>query len=257
LLVVAETRAVAAEELRRIEADVIRAIEAVIGIPPDKVALVRPQTVPKTSSGKIRRAETKSLFVEGKLEDGQRAPWVQFASLWIENAGSSLERAASARVNGQRKPGSPRWCGLPRLPGAAPCRCCPGVPVDALLHWSARWFLFATGQEVEVTGLEKLEAGRSAVLVANHPGRLDALIVAAALPESFLLSDAGALAAVPLLEPLVVEPLKGNHAPPGGTQKQRIQRALAAGHSVVVFPKVRWASRRGAAASALTAFTPR
>jgi 1-acyl-sn-glycerol-3-phosphate acyltransferase len=106
-----------------------------------------------------------------------------------------------------------------------------------VLHWSARWFLFATGQEVEVAGLEKLEADRPAVLVANHPGRLDALILAAALPETFLLSDSGALASLRLLEPLVVEPLTGNQAPPGGTQKQRIQRGLAAGHSVVVFPE--------------------
>ncbi len=237
IVVVAETRAVAAEELRRIEADVVRGVEAVIGIPPDKVALVRPQTVPKTSSGKIRRAETKALFVAGKLEGRQRAPWVQITSLWLENAGSWLGRAAQRARERAAETWIAALLSLASLAGGVALQVLPLRWGGRVLHWSARWFLFATGQEVEVAGLEKLEADRPAVLVANHPGRLDALILAAALPETFLLSDSGALASLRLLEPLVVEPLTGNQAPPGGTQKQRIQRGLAAGHSVVVFPE--------------------
>ena len=42
-------------------------------VPPDEVVLVPPQRVPKTSSGKIRRAATRELYEAGKLGRPERA----------------------------------------------------------------------------------------------------------------------------------------------------------------------------------------
>ena len=39
-----------------------------------------------------------------------------------------------------------------------------------------------------------------------------------------------------LLDPLVVPPLNGDAAPPGGTLRERIRRVLEEGHSVLVLP---------------------
>src|SRR5579883_1565970 len=83
LIVVAETRATAADELRGIEEGITRTVDSVLGIPPDKVVLVAPQSIPKTSSGKIRRAATRALYLEGRLAGRKRPPWLQIARLWF------------------------------------------------------------------------------------------------------------------------------------------------------------------------------
>src|SRR5262249_20276519 len=88
LVVVAETRTTRQEELRRIEADIIHSVDAVLGIPPDVVQLVGPQSIPKTSSGKIRRFETRSMFGSGAFKARKRPPWLQMVRLGLESAGS-------------------------------------------------------------------------------------------------------------------------------------------------------------------------
>src|SRR5262249_5256952 len=53
----------------------------ITGIPPDEIVLVAPKTVPKTSSGKIRRSATKSLYEAGRIGMPQHALWRQVLRL--------------------------------------------------------------------------------------------------------------------------------------------------------------------------------
>ena len=62
----------------------VRAQEAathIVGGPPDEVVLVAPGTVPKTASGKIRRAAARDLYLGKTLVLPQRALWWQIARL--------------------------------------------------------------------------------------------------------------------------------------------------------------------------------
>jgi 1-acyl-sn-glycerol-3-phosphate acyltransferase len=105
-----------------------------------------------------------------------------------------------------------------------------------------------TGERVLVQTADLLPAqGKRAgwsqptVLFANHAGHRDPLVLAANLPSSFLIADGTALASLPsklrsLLDPLVVPPLNGDAVLRGGTPRERIRRALEAGHSVLVLP---------------------
>ena len=85
-------RLVVAAELRdmssgkKIEADIARAVDEAMGMPPDVIELLPPQSIPKTSSGKLRRSETRRLYMEGKLGRKQQAPWVQIARLAVRGA---------------------------------------------------------------------------------------------------------------------------------------------------------------------------
>ena len=53
----------------------------IVGGPPDEVVLVQPGTVPKTASGKIRRAAARDLYLGKDLGVPQRAVWWQLARL--------------------------------------------------------------------------------------------------------------------------------------------------------------------------------
>ena len=82
LVVVAETRATDAEETSRLEGAVIARIAAEVGIPPDRVALVPAGSVPKTSSGKLRRGTAKELYLAGRLGRKRRLTLRQHLALW-------------------------------------------------------------------------------------------------------------------------------------------------------------------------------
>ncbi len=95
LVVAAELRDVAAA--KRIEGEIARAVDEAMGMPPDVVVLLPPQSIPKTSSGKLRRSETRRLFLEGKLGQKQQAPWVQIARFGSARRGATGLELAPAR----------------------------------------------------------------------------------------------------------------------------------------------------------------
>jgi acyl-CoA synthetase (AMP-forming)/AMP-acid ligase II len=71
LHVVAEVRGdgLAPEDLSRIAHDITQAVRARSGLRPARVLLVRPQTIPKTSSGKIQRSTLAAMVAEGRVAD--------------------------------------------------------------------------------------------------------------------------------------------------------------------------------------------
>jgi fatty-acyl-CoA synthase len=65
LVVVAEAKE---EELDRIRGAVSTRVRDSVGIPPEEVVLVRPGTLPKTSSGKLQRALCRARYLDAALE---------------------------------------------------------------------------------------------------------------------------------------------------------------------------------------------
>ena len=69
LHVVAEVRGdgLTPEQLSRIARDVTQAVRQRSGLRPARILLVQPQTIPKTSSGKIQRAALAAMVAEGRV----------------------------------------------------------------------------------------------------------------------------------------------------------------------------------------------
>ncbi|HEY6290645.1 MAG TPA: AMP-binding protein [Terriglobia bacterium] len=240
VIVVAETRETHAIERKRIKAEIVRGVAAA-GVPPDQVVLLPPQSIPKTSSGKIRRHETKRLFEEGKLGGTHRAPWVQMANLALDNLGAwIIHRTRNVKSAFYRTYTSAVWALVPRLSGALG-RIAPAGARPAAARGCARWILRLTGQPVKVEAAGSLKDAGPVVLIANRAGSLDALIMAAVLQQPFLLAESGEVAFMPrgvanLLRGVVLEPLRGENTPRGGILRDRIRHALESGQSVLVFP---------------------
>ena len=69
MVVVAEARAPeGSTDLAPLRAQVQDRVKAVAGIPAKDVVLVAPGTLPKTSSGKLQRAQCRARYLEGHLE---------------------------------------------------------------------------------------------------------------------------------------------------------------------------------------------
>ncbi len=96
LLVLAERAREGAEEQAELEARVRRAVLERTGIAPHTVAVLTPGTLPRTSSGKLRRSEALRRFQDGTLAPPRRVTAIGLA---IEAARSSLAYAR-ARLRG-------------------------------------------------------------------------------------------------------------------------------------------------------------
>jgi fatty-acyl-CoA synthase len=76
VLFVEAARSATPEERRALPETVRQAVAAAVGPPPDRVEVLAPGTLPRTSSGKLRRAETLRRWQEGELDPPEGVtPW--------------------------------------------------------------------------------------------------------------------------------------------------------------------------------------
>ncbi len=182
IVVVAETRERDAVAREQLTARVVAAISEAVGVPPDHVVLAGPGAVPKTSSGKIRRTETRRLYRAGELDRARGSFARQAAGLFLEGVPARVaqlaQRVARAAYGGYAIGTLLAFCGVTPIVG----RVVPaGRPVRRMTEYEARAALRLVGLSPRVRGLERIPEG-PCVLVANHCGYLDFIIVTAALP---------------------------------------------------------------------------
>jgi 1-acyl-sn-glycerol-3-phosphate acyltransferase len=179
LVILAETtagREQHAELRRRIAAATIGILEA----PPEDMVLVAPRTLPKTASGKLRRAAARQLYETGGLERRRSVRRQIFA------LGLSALRPATRRfldVTAAFLYAFYWWAVIALL---APLAWLLVVILPrpawrwAALRIAARTALWLTGAGPVVE--QRGELPTSAVIVSNHSSYIDGLALAAALP---------------------------------------------------------------------------
>ncbi len=67
--VFAEIRPAAGGALQATAVEIVRALHSGLGFRPGRVYLVKPRAVPRTANGKIRHAELKARYLDGRLRD--------------------------------------------------------------------------------------------------------------------------------------------------------------------------------------------
>lgn len=187
LVVVAETREERNDIRERLTAEVVKRIATTIGTPPDVVLIVPPGVVPKTSSGKLRRAACREAYLRGDIVRRRRAPWLQITKLLVAGFWARAQR-------GMRALGSliyagyvgilflatllPVWLATTMLP--------TGRTAARLSRSWACGLLWLSGCPLTVEGRHHLVGTGPLVLVANHSSYLDAVALIAALPTGFI-----------------------------------------------------------------------
>ena len=200
LVVVAETRGATPPDGSPLHAAVGAAIVAAIGVPADTIAFAKPGSVPKTSSGKIRRSTTRELYESGRLHRGRASAAWQWARLlgrhltWragraLVHAGTLLYSAwvwaAVAIV------ALPLWVAvaLTRTPRQA----------RRVIGAASRVLLLAGGCRPRVEGRDPATLPSPAVIVANHASFLDVLLLLAVLPPTVRFGAKARLTRYPIL----------------------------------------------------------
>ena len=240
LIVVAETRAGAAEARARLEAAVRERVVDALGLPPDTVLMTAPGSVLKTSSGKIRRSATREAWVRGDLA---RRPSARMQSLRL--AIGALQAYGMRGLEWATRLGFGAWVGL-ALVATVPLLwmlviALPRRVVDRVVRCWCRAVLRLTGCRLRVEGMDRLPRAGAVVFAANHSSYLDAVALIAALPRDVRFVGKRELGGWPLVGTIIrrVGHLTVERADPSRSvdDAERVSAALRGGASLVFFPE--------------------
>jgi len=183
LVVLAETRETEPVAQENIRLEINGLAGDLIGTPVDDVVLAPPQTVPKTSSGKIRRAASRELYERGQIGKKPGAMWLQLARMslrgFVPEARRFLRTAAGLLYAGYAY-------ALAAVLAVIAFFTVVPLPVSSW-RWSvfrafSRTLAFLQGVPIKVVGLEHLPRDGDCLLVCNHASYIDSYVLSAALP---------------------------------------------------------------------------
>jgi 1-acyl-sn-glycerol-3-phosphate acyltransferase len=246
LVIVAESRANDAASRTRIAAAITEKVSQGLGLPPDRVELIPPGSVPKTSSGKLRRDETKQLYIAGTLSVAKPPAWVQIARLgtWTYLKAGVRAIFGATRKGLEKIYGIyfiivfflwivPSWTivRLYRDPKAA------GRFTSRALH-----ILFALGGiHVKVVGKEYMDTPGAKVYASNHASYFDVLPVMMGLGVTYRFVAKDEVNRMPFIGTFLNQMghLSFDRLKASARLKQvdEIEETLRQGESVFVFPE--------------------
>ena len=185
LVVLAETRKSEAADQEALRGEITALVTDLTGTPPDDVALAPLRTVPKTSSGKIRRAASREIYERGHIGAPARALWWQVLRVAVAGALPGLRRLGAAAADGlfagyvlilADMLVVPLWLGVVVLPA--------GTWRWRVARLIGRLLATAAGVPLAVRGLDNLPpVGQACILVSNHMSYLDGLLLATVIPR--------------------------------------------------------------------------
>lgn len=242
LVVLAETRSkeAARDEMR---AAIVACVTELAGEPPDEVVLAPPNTVLKTSSGKIRRAATRELYQRGGVGRGRPARWWLRTRMTLA-AFAPYVRRAVARVAETMFAAYAWLLAVATLMVLLPVLVL--TPVESA-RWAAMRVVFRilarlAGVPFVVRGQENLPPeGKPCVFVANHASYLDGFVLTAAIPRPFSFIAKAELAGqfLPrlLLGRIGTEYVRRLEKEDAVTDAKRLVDRVRAGRNLMYFPE--------------------
>ncbi|HEX7219325.1 MAG TPA: AMP-binding protein [Burkholderiales bacterium] len=241
IVVLAETRQADASAQDEVKKRINDLALNLIGSPVDDIVLAPPHTVPKTSSGKIRRVAARDYYERGPEAVRPQAVWLQFIRLALAGVLPQIRRGwrvARGILFALRAYAVFLAIAIPIFAAAA--------TRDVQRTWRVsgamtRLFLRLTGLQVLVRGRENIPPG-PVVLAPNHTSYLDALVLVSVLgPRDFAFIAKREFLGNPLMRLLLggfgcvfVERFDVQAAAGGADE---MLAAAKGGRSLVIFPE--------------------
>jgi 1-acyl-sn-glycerol-3-phosphate acyltransferase len=259
LVVVAETRVSDAVERAKLADAITERVAAAVELPPDRVVLVAPGAVLKTSSGKVRRSATREQLLAGALGAAQRTTLGQ--KLRLVRAAAAEWARPLARRAGRVLYAAWFACMLPAvlLPAWALAALVPSRRFAfALARLTARVVLRLNGCRLDATGLERLPRRGPLVLACNHASYVDVAALLALLPIDVLFVAKREILSYPVIGTFV---RRCGHPTvdrwdvlQSVADADQVARSLGAGNSILFFPEGTFVAATGLRPFRLGAF---
>jgi len=249
LVVAAEVRRGASPSAQHIVAEITRVVNEAMGVPPDLVELLPPQSIPKTSSGKLRRSETRRLYLEGKLGKKVAPAWAQVANLALLSAAPRTWAATKRLI----RRGAEIVYGAYALSmiGIGIVACWASVLLTRDRDRAAVRVKSASKLTLKLAGIPVSEVGREifsqmngaggCIFAPNHSSYIDILVTLGHLPANAHFVSKGEALSMPLLGTILrrARHFAFNRSDPEARirQAEELNAALKSGDSVAIYPE--------------------
>ena len=182
VVVLAETREVDPSRHAEVRHRINELAVSLIGAPVDDIVLAPPHTVPKTSSGKIRRLAARDYYERGPSAVKPQAVWWQFVRLAIGGVLPQLRRGW--RVARGLLFAAYAWLlfGALFIVVLAAAAISPGRRTWQIAQRCARLFFWLCRIPLAMRGRENLPPAGAMVIASNHTSYLDGAVLLAILP---------------------------------------------------------------------------
>jgi 1-acyl-sn-glycerol-3-phosphate acyltransferase len=263
LVVVAEVRGGEAAGRAKIAAAVTEQISQGLGLPPDRVELIPPGSIPKTSSGKLRREETKQLYLAGTLSAAKPPAWVQILKLGVSGAsrGGAKSIASGFRRAFDLLYGVYFWVVflLWIIPTCAGVRLFKDHRAAGRYTSAALKFLFALlFIRVRVVGKEHMDTPGGKIYAGNHASYFDVVVLMEGLGVPYRFIAKNEVHQMPFIGTFLRKmghlSFDRNDAESRLQQTQEMEDYLRKGDSVFIFPEGTFAPEDGLRLFQLGAF---
>jgi 1-acyl-sn-glycerol-3-phosphate acyltransferase len=263
LVVVAETRERDGARRAALASAVTDVVSRGLGLPPDRVELIPPGSIPKTSSGKLRREETKQMYLAGTLSASRAPAWLQIARLGTGSALRNLGREVLAGVKRGLEILYGLYFGVVFSLWIVPTWVMVQFIKDqnkaGRFTSSALKVLFAlVGCEVRVVGKEHMETPGAKIYASNHTSYFDVLPLMLGLGVPYHFVAKMEVGKMPFIGTFLKQMghLKFDRADPESRlrQAQEMEDFLRHGESVFVFPEGTFTKEDGVRPFQLGAF---
>ena len=241
LIVLAETRLTGPDELAQLRHKISEASASLLDLQPDEILLAPPHTVPKTSSGKLRRSAARALYEAGALGRPHRALWWQLLRL---KAGGLTNRCQRTLRTVSDMGYAAYWwfvVGVIATPTWPLVVLLPKRHMrHAVIGVAARTLFWLTGVRLKISAQAPLPEG-AAILVVNHSSYLDGAVLSAAIPGKLSFVAKGELASQAVAGPFLrrIGTLFVHRLDPkaGVEDTEATISAVRAGERIVSFPE--------------------
>jgi 1-acyl-sn-glycerol-3-phosphate acyltransferase len=263
LVVVAETRERDGRKRAALASAVTDFVAEGLGLPPDRVELIPPGSIPKTSSGKLRREETKQLYLAGTLRASRAPAWLQIARLGTSSTLRNIERDILAAA----KRGLEIFYGvyfdvvflLWMVPTWAMVQFIKDHRKAGRFTSRALRVLFAlVGCRVRVVGKEHMNTPGAKIYAANHTSYFDVLALMLGLGVPYRFVSKLEVGGMPFVGTFLDQMghFKFDRSNPESRlrQAEQLEEFLRNGESVFVFPEGTFTKEDGVRPFQLGAF---
>ncbi len=260
LVVLAETRDTDAEQQTLLRAQIDALIVDMLGAPADDVVLAPPQTVLKTSSGKIRRAASRERYESGDIGKRPTAIWWQILRLGATSLWPRLRQMSRSFM--ELAYGLSAWAVL-GLTAVILLFAVTIIPAQrgrqAFAGRLARLALRILGIRLTAQGLDQIPDVHPYVVVANHSSYVDAVALIATLPPGIGYVGKRELGNLSIarfvFERLEVEFVERLDAQKSLEDSDRLLELVRHGQSMVFFPEGTFGREPGLRPFRMGAFT--
>ena len=242
VIVLAETREPDPARHGEIRARINELAISLIGAPVDDIVLAPPHTVPKTSSGKIRRLAAREYYERGPAAVKPQAVWWQLMRLSAAGVWPQLRRGTRVARGMAYAVWSWLLFAALFLVILAAAAAAPGKRTWQVGQRAARLFLRLCAIPLAVRGRENLPASAPYVVAVNHTSYLDGAVLLAVLPwrnNAFVAKRelAGNPITRILLRGLGVQFVERFDVQKSAEHADELAAAVRGGQSLIVFPE--------------------